>query len=161
MKKSIMAFLIVCIVLLTGVIAIAASSTLITPGDASAHQISPEGRSAKFVSIRYWVDGLGYAVPDVNEPTTWRIDVNRGKLVTFQVKAKYMGPDGTKGELYMNELTDWSVIESYKVIPPGKVSTLTAVQAWTMDVPGKRNFMFYCNPADYSGSVKGVEVNYY
>ena len=157
MNRTVIGILLICIAVSTGLISIAASTALAQPESGPATEIAPAGSSAEILSITYWVNGVKYNLPF----GTTDIYVTQLQNVAFQVKGKYIGPAGTTGELYINEETDYWVIDDYKLIHAGTVSKVTTSHAWSRNTPGTRTFEFVCLvPGTTVGLGRFVNVHY-
>ena len=92
--------------------------------------------SASIQSVTLWVNGEKQTVPF----SITHIDVVTTNTVTFTATGRYKGPDGTYGMFSINEGTDSSVRDAYRVIPAGKTVKLKCTEGWYNSVDSTRTF---------------------
>ena len=144
MQKRNLVMILVSTVLIIGSVSLAVAATpppLLASSDSQPPpgRVGTEAANVRILAITYWYNGVKHtldpAVHDHVIPVTTYPDV-----FTFSVKALYTGPAGTTGQLIMAADNTDPYIESYKLLKPGRVTTMKCTNAWE---PGPTDVSLY------------------
>ena len=123
------------VILLIGIVIVTGMTALTVVSASGDTGVEPQA-SASIKSVTLWVNGEKQTVPF----GTTHIDVVTTNVVTFTATGKYSGPVGTYGMFSINEGTDSSERDAYRVIPADKTVKLKCTEGWWNAVDSTRTF---------------------
>ena len=133
MNKRSFVMILISIVLIIGSVSLTVAVTpspvlLSSDSHLMANQLAAAGTNVKILSVTYWHNGVKHKLDLLNPTITHDHSVN---VITLSVKARYDGPTGTTGQLFIGTIGAPNYEEHYKLMKPGVTTVLTCPNSWS------------------------------